>query len=280
MLLFITLTLISTTSCTVINVTYLRGVPRLRDTSYWDYYFFCNIVGTVELLWNVNGTGLGGFHSEDVGEAFSDTRPNFTYTVTLLSAKQLTGGQFTFDSVLIVSVPGMSSLDVACTDGLSFNWTSNVYNGKGVQNNNSTNSIFLEYLLTDNIVADKSSQTSIFICGVQGVFMYWRTGTSSSELGFSEFERVGQRRRNNLEPGATTVKEKAILIANEPYRIVSVFLVTDTSNVTATCGDNNTNEVSLSSSFNSAPMTQVQMDPETTSSKLSLYMSDTLCVYD
>ena len=274
LLLLITLTLISTTSCSV-NVAYLRGVPRLNTTSYWDYYFNCNAVGAT-LLWEVNGTGLDGFFSGDLGEALSDTRPSFNYTATLLSSKPTTGGQFTFDSILIVSVPGMSSLDVVCSNGPSSNRTSNVDNGKGVENSNSMNSIFEEYLLTDNIVGDKTSQTSIFICGIQNSFMYWRTETNKNELGFSNFDNVGQERRN-LEQGATTVKQQAILIGRELYLIVSVFLVTATSDVTVTCGDDQ-NEVSLTSGSTSVPT--VQSDPEivssTTLGKVNLYtyMSD------
>ena len=264
LLLFITLTLICTTSCTV-NVTYLRGVPRLSNTSYWDYYFFCNTVGTT-LLWEVNGTGLNGFLSGEVGQAFSGSMPNFAYTASLLSSKPTTDGQFTFDSILIVSVLGSFSLDVVCRNGSSSNRTSNVYNGKGVENSNSTNSIYEEYLLTDGVVGDKTSQTSIFICEVQNSFMYWRTGTSNSELGFSKFDNVGRTRRN-LEQGATIVEEVAIITAKEPYRIVSVFLCTDTSSVTATCGYNSQNEVSLTSRYDSSSsVPTVQTDPEIVSS--------------
>ena len=279
LLLLITLTLISTTSCTV-NVTYLRGVPRLSNTAYWDYYFNCNTVGTT-LIWEVNGTGLGGFQSGEVGQASSGTRPSFTYIVTLLSSKPTTGGQFTFDSILIVSVPGMSSLDVLCSNGPSSNRTYNVDNGKGVENSNSMTSVFLEYLLTDSVVGDETSQTSIFICGVQNNLMYWRTGTSNGEFMFRERDNVG-RESHNLEAGNTTVKQQAILIAKEPYRIVSVFFVTATSDVTVTCGYDQ-NEVSLTNGNTSVPT--VQTDPEivssTTLSKWSLYtyMSDISVCY-
>ena len=183
-----------------------------------------------------------------------------------MSSKPTTGGQFTFDSILIVSVPGMSSLDVVCRNVTSSNRTSNVDNGKGVENSNSTNSIYEEYLSTDGVVGDKTSQTSIFICGIQNQFMFWRTETSNRELGFSVFDNVGQARQN-LEPGATTVKEQAIVIANEPYLIVSVLLSTDTSNVTATCGYNNQNEVSLTSRYDSnTSVPTVQTDLEIVSS--------------
>ena len=139
-------------------------------------------------------------------------------------------------------------------------------NGKGVENSNSTNSIYEEYLLTDGVVGDKTSQTSIFICGVQNSFMFWRTETSNRELGFSEFDDVGQARQN-LEPGATTVTEVAIIIAREPYRIVSVLSCTDTSSVTATCGYDSQNEVSLTSRHDSSTsVPTVQTDPEIVSS--------------
>ena len=164
----------------------------------------------------------------------------------------------------MVSVAGSSSLDVVCSNGPSSNRTSNVDNGKGVENSNSTNSVFEEYLLTDSIVGDQTSQTSIFICGVQNSSMYWHTGTSN-ELGFSEFDSIGERRQN-LEPGATTVKEQAIVIAHEPYQIVSVFFVTATSDVTVTCGYDQ-NEVSLTSRYDSSTsVPTVQTDPEIVSS--------------
>ena len=269
LLLLITLTLVCTTSCSV-NVTYLRGVPRLSNTSYWDYYFSCNTVGA-SLLWKVNGTRLNEFQGVDfVGKVFSGTKLSYTYTATLLSSKPTTDTQFTFDSILIVSQPGNSSLDVMCGNGSSSSRTSNVENRRGMDRN-CTNSIFVEYLLTDRVVGDKTKQTSIFICGVQNSFMFWHTGTSNL-LGFSEFDTVGQERRS-VNEGATTVNHHGILIVLEPYLIVSVFLVTATSDVTVTCGDNQ-NEVSLTTIYDSSSILTVQTDPEIVSTlgKWSLYI--------
>ena len=269
LLLFVTLSLISTTSCTV-NVTYLRGVPRLNDSSYWDYYFFCSTTGG-SLLWAVNGFGLNEFQNGDgVGQVESGTTPNYTYPnytyiATLLSLKPTTDSQFTFDSILIVSLPDMSSLDVVCSNGPSSSRTSNVEIRRDVENSNSTSSVYEEYLLTGNIVGDQTNRTSIFICGVQNSFMLWRTGTSN-ELAFGEFNKIGEWKQN-LEPGATIVKEQAIVIAHEPYLIVSVFLVTATSDVTVTCGYNRQNEVSLTSRYDSSTsVPTVQTDPEIVSS--------------
>ena len=110
--------------------------------------------------------------TNNVGRVFYGTLPSYTYTSTLLSLKPTTGGQFTFDSILIVSVPGMSSFDVLCTNGPSSSRTSNVDNGKGVESSTFTSSIFEEYLLTEEV---GNIPTSIFICGVENTFIlaYW-----------------------------------------------------------------------------------------------------------
>ena len=219
---------------------------------------------------------MKGFSSSDVGEVKSGKTLNITYTATLLSSKPTTDTQFTFDSILIVSQPGNSSFDVVCSNGPSLSRTSNVENRRGVENSTSVNSIFVEYLLTDNIVGDKTNQTSIFVCGVQDSYMYWRIGKSTDETGFSETDNIGQKRRT-LEQGATIVEKLGVVIAKQPYRIVSVFFVIHTANVIVTCGDNQ-NETYLTTMYESPSITTVQTDPEIISSnsstlgKLKLYM--------
>ena len=179
MLLFISLTLISTTSCSV-QVTYLNGVPRLSNTSYWDYYFNCKTTGKT-LIWEVNGTGLKGFLSSNVvSEVSFGVIPNsVNYTAALLS-KQERDGQFIFDSILILSVSSKTTLDVACSNGPSIDRTSNIDStDDGVIRNMSMGSVFEEYLVTVSIVGDEGN-TSIFICGVQNTTMYWRIGTEKN----------------------------------------------------------------------------------------------------
>ena len=145
-------------------------------------------------------------------------------------------------------------------------------NGKGVENSTFTSSIFEEYLLTEDIVRDKGNHSSIFICGVQSSFMYWRIGTRQSLLGFNiQIDNIGRWRKYEKQGAAT-----AVAIAQEPYHIVSVFLVTATSDVTVTCGDRSQNEVSLTSRYDSSTsVPTVQTDPEIVSSstlgKWSLY---------
>ena len=172
LVLLVTVTLISTTSGTV-DVFYLRGVPRLNDSSYWDYYFSCNAVGTT-LQWDVNNNTLGGFFGGNVAHILNGTISNFSYIATLLSSKVTLERQFTFDSVLIVSLRGNFNLNVVCRNGSSSDNTVSIDNGLGVEEKINITSVFLEFLLTQNIVgADDSRLTSIFICGVENQFMTW-----------------------------------------------------------------------------------------------------------
>ena len=261
LLLLIILTLICATSCSV-NVTYLIGVARLNGTTYRDYYFCCNTKGTA-LLWEVNRSGLGGYlSSNNIGRVLHGERSNFNYTASLLSVQPIAKGQFTFDSVLIVSVLGHSNLEVSCWNGsvASYTSTTNADNGKRVRDMDVNNSTMEEYLLSEWIVKeDNVSRTSIFICGVDFRFMYWRT--SRNELLFSQSDVRGQDRQN-IDVNATTVKQQAIVLAHTPYQIVSVFFVTHISQVTVTCGSPSF-EVDLTSSTTTLEDTTV---PETSTS--------------
>ena len=244
LVLLVTVALISTT-CTV-DVLYLRGVPRLNNPSYWDYYFSCNAVGTT-LQWDVNNNTLGGFLGGNVAQILNGTTSNFSYIATLLSSKVTLERQFTFDSVLIVSLQGIFNLNVVCRNGSSSDSTVSMDNGLGVEEKINSTSVFLEYLLTQNIVgADDSRHTSIFICGVENQFMTWRiNGVADAEFSFTAFDVIGQEWRS-LQENDTAVKQQAIFISREPYRLVTALFVIDTSEVTVTCGYTQ-NEVQLTS---------------------------------
>ena len=266
------LTLISTTSCTI-TVTYLRGVQRLSNQHFQDHYFSCNTLG-LSLIWEVNGTVVSGFIHGKVAKVVSHTTSIYNYTATLLSSIPRNGGQFTLDSVLIVTLPRYFLLNVTCRNGTSLNSTFNGAIEKDVINKSSINSVFEEYVLTKVIVTNRffnHTCTSIFICGVENAFMYWRTETND-EFRFRYSDSVGQP-RGNLEYNESTVTRQAILIAREPYRIVSVLFVTDTSDVTVTCGYPQ-NEVQLTSRCQLPSPSVDQTDPQgstrNTSSKLSL----------
>ena len=248
--------LISTTSCTV-NIVYLRGVPRLNNLSYWDYYFNCNTNGWT-LQWEVNGNALGGFITGEVARILSSTRSNFNYTATLLSSQPTTGVQSTFDSVLIVSLLGRFSLNVTCSNGTFHNSTNNAESRRDVENKSNTSSIYLELLLTQPIVIAINQSTSIFVCGVDNHDMKWQVNTETYT--FTVLDSIGK----SFQKNDTIVKNQAILIAHEPYQVISVLFLTDTSDVSVRCGHNQDFLPLVSTTTLEGPSAKTDPEPITT----------------
>ena len=242
--------LISTTSCTV-NVVYLRGVPRLSNIVYWDDYFHCNATGSI-LQWRVNGSDLGGFLIGD-NRNLSGTKSSFNYTATVLSSQPTTGLEYVFDSVLIVSLLGRSSLDVTCRNGPSFKSTNNAESRRDVENKTNTSSIYLELLLTQTIFT--GINTRFFVCGVDNQVMIWQTNTDTYAFNISD--RIGQSLKNQNDT------QQAIVIANEPFQIVSVLFVTDTSVVSVRCGHNQEFLQFVSTTTSEGPSAKTDPEPIT-----------------
>ena len=266
--------LISTTSGTV-NVVYLSGVRRLNNSTYWDYYFGCDTEG-LTLQWEVNGNALGGFLTGEVAQILSSTRSNFDYTATLLSSQPTTGVQSTFDSVLIVSLLGRSSLIVTCRNGPSFfKSVNNTESKRDVENNTNTSSIYLELLLAQPIVIAKT--TSVFVCGVNNQFLIWQV--NSDIYAFTILDSIGQSWQT-LKQNGSIVKEQAIVIAHEPYLIVSVLFVTHTSDISVRCGYNQDFLQLVSTTASEDPSAETDPEPITTvaSSKSILYRISELIV--
>ena len=217
-----------------VEVRFLLDVQRFTIFPYIDNYFTCNVVGQT-LQWEVNQTRLGGF---DVGSAraLTSSKSNFNYTSNLLSSQPL-NGQFSFASVLVVSISGTSTLDVVCRNEVVQNSTSNRV-APLIQTMNirkHTDSVYLHYILTKNIISSSTNlYTSIFICGVQNVFQTWQV--ERSPYGFDTSSKIGDDRLFFLSQDRTVVNEQAILIARVPYQIVSILFITDTSDiVNVTC---------------------------------------------
>ena len=224
-----------------LNVQFLKSVSRFTSP-ITDYYFCCNVKG-LTLIWEVNGFGLGGFEEGQTAMVHSSSKGNFNYIATLLSSRLESQGQFTFDSVLIVSLPDNSStLNVTCRSDSASESTSNHDEPQEKYNEplrNHSHIIYLERIFTGIIVHNYelentsiSASTSIFVCGVQNLFQTWQA--SRQPYGFDVDDRVGLN-RDILSSDGATVNEQAIYLAKQPYEIVTVFLVTNHSNVTVRC---------------------------------------------
>ena len=236
------------TTATAIEVEYLSGSPRLNHSSYMDFYFRCIIENASTLQWKVNGFGLGGYFQVRTGHILSGSRSRFDYTASLLSLQPTSiEALFTFVSVLIVStLASHLNLDVVCSNGLASSNTSNTEPTTLHEIANYSNTVSLRYILSRDLIPNNESLfTSIFECGVNNSYLNWQA--NSNKYGFSIFDGVNQDRLF-LEQGSTTFDQQAILIAKQPYPIVTVLFVRSTSDIIVKCGFPE-NELQLSSCF-------------------------------
>lgn len=238
--------LLSAQSLAEIEVQYLRGNSRSNGSTIKDYYFSCSAVGQT-LQWNVNRLGLGGFFTGSrAGDLLTSSRPNFTYSSTLLSKGALGNSQVKFISVLLVTVRNQLHLDVACRTEAKQNITSNNagLNNTSLLGERYDNLGFLQLVLFNNNIVNTNRYTSIFICAVRGSRMMWR---ASDEYSFQRRDVIGTSWQETFsDDGHNVVKEQVILIAHEPLPFVSLLLVTNYSGNAVECGSDGNISLHLS----------------------------------
>ena len=227
-----------------------------------DYYFTCSTVGEI-LQWRVNDVVIGfngGETTGTPGTTLTRTMSNFQYITTLLSSQSSQAGLFTFDSVLIASTNTSINVVilVACVNGVDF--TSVTINDAATAQNEILNAnfhnVFLQYLLSATIVND--STTYFYLCGVNDEFQQWQT--NSLPYIFSITDAIG-RNRFDLSADQTLVARQAILMAREPYSVVSILLLTSIPDVNVTCASSQFQRILL---FSEVQSTTVTTPPPTT----------------
>ena len=233
-----------------------------------DYYFTCSTVGKI-LQWQVNHDRfgfIGGETTGTTGTTIARTVSNLQYITTLLSFQLSQAGLFTFDSVLIVSstttnVTTTSVLNiivVTCVNDIEF--TSVTINAAATAQNEILNrisqNVFLQYLFSAAIVND--STTYFYLCGVNDVFQAWQT--NSLPYGFSTTDMIGQD-RTDLSADQTLAAQQAILMAREPYSLITILLLTRFPDVNVTCASTRFQGTLL---FSDVQSTTVTTPPPTT----------------
>ena len=201
-----------------------------------DYYFICSTVGQI-LQWRANDVVfgfIGGETTGTTGTTITRTASNLQYITTLLSSQSSQSGLFTFDSVLIVST--ITSINVVivvtCFNGVEFKSVT-INDAATAQNeilNANSQNVFLQYLLSATIVND--SITYFYLCGVNDEFQAWQT--NSLPYIFRNTDAIGQN-IIDLSVDQTLVAQQAILMAREPYSLISILLLTSIPDVNVTC---------------------------------------------
>ena len=227
-----------------------------------DYYFTCSTVGQI-LQWRVNQDVfgfIGGETTGTTGTTITRTASNLQYITTLLSSQSSQAGLFTFDSVLIVSTTTSINvvIVVTCFNGVEFKSVT-INDAATAQNeifNANSQNVFLQYLLSATIVND--STTYFYLCGVNDVIQQWQT--NSLPYIFSNTDAIG-RNRFDLSADQTLVARQAIVMAREPYSVVSILLLTSIPDVNVTCASSQFQRILF---FSEVQSTTVTTPPPTT----------------
>ena len=225
-----------------------------------DYYFTCSTVGQ-KLQWQVNQDVFGFIGGATIGTTIKRTASNLQYITTLLSSHSSQAGLFTFNSVLIVSTT-TTSINVVivatCVNDVEFK-TVTINDAATAQNeilNANSQNVFLQYLFSATIVNDSTSY--FYLCGVNDVFQAWQT--NSLPYGFTNTNAIGQD-RIDLSADQTLAVQQAILMAREPYSLISILLLTSNPDVNVTCASNRFRRTLL---FSDVLSTTVTTPPPTT----------------
>ncbi len=180
---------------------------------------------------------MGGYDISEIGETVTSSKSNFNFTRTLLSVRQLQGQQqYTFDSILVVSVLKNESFDfeVSCTNNNLINTTGTdkdpVY--RSLENINMTRNITLGYVLAVPILYNTSLLTHIFVCSSDSSMQ--TLGINKRAIGFNSQDPIGEK-RNVLSSNNEIVKLQAILISQLPSQTTTLAFVTQSSNFSFIC---------------------------------------------
>ena len=214
-----------------IEISLWNSAPRLNSSSHFDYYYSCIATGQT-LQWRIDSISIGGFVPLQTGDILFGTTHTFNFTATLLSTRVLQR-QYIFHSILMISttehafkVECRSESSRAIARNKGFPAT------KGVINTNTTNSVHLDYVVSQSIQNSTPCVVRIFLCGVEREFQSWETNRPKYGFGFTDPLGID---RLFLSENHTFVDQQAIFIDREPYQIVTVLLLTNESVETVIC---------------------------------------------
>lgn len=214
-----------------LEVKYLRGVNRLNNSNFTDYYFSCTGESNVE--WEVSDACLVQFMANQTNRSVFISSSNYNCTAALLIQDNIT-----VYTILIVSTRyGLvnKTLDIVCrddtaSDSASINKMSTI---QDVLDTNQNYSVHLDFVLYSNtMISNTEMQFNVLMCGTNGTPLHWEVD-GPPVYSFGNEDEIGKD-MVFLSDDLTLTKELAIYISSEPYSLVSVLLVLG-NNVTAKC---------------------------------------------
>ena len=203
------------------------------NSSMTNSFFCCNVKNSKTLLWEISDFGIGKFnHLEDV---ISNRMSIYTYFASLLSMRNNTG-QYMLDSVLIVTAPTGSTVNVSCVSNRGIYKTiSNKGNPTNTEYNKpigNTSSVKMQpvFLTNSTIVSDGNDiNTRAFLCGtINSSDLSWEANTSNAitHLAFSTKSDIGIS-YSRLTDERNTVRLQSVSLGRHLEKFYSILYVTD-----------------------------------------------------
>ena len=239
-----------------VNLEYLGRHERHSQGNERDLYFCCNVQGP-SMLWTINGISYGSFMPTELAVVHRESLPNFNYTTTLLSSRT-DAGVHQLDSVMIVSVEGNITINVGCVSDTGSDFSNNTAKStmQLLQANSSESPapvIQMFQLWQRSVIRNDNTNTTCLMCEVIFRNQFWWTN-KGDVLGFDSEHSIGSEFHlpstdNNF------LRLQTILIALPPGRLISIFLLTDSSvsNVTCNAGDISVSSAELRSVHPTTP---------------------------
>ena len=221
------LTLILTESGEV-DILFLKNEDIRGPTT--NYFFTCNVKNSQTLVWEIDGVGISEFeHLEDV---ITGTLSNKSYYASLISMRN-SSEHFILDSVLIVTAPDGSTVNVTCVSNRHYKTISNQVDPRNTENHkpirNASVNLLPVFLTNSTIETDSHNiSTKAFTCATNSRDLLWEINTSNTTeyIAFNSSSDIGTS-DSRLTNEGDTVRLQAISLGQHHRHFYYILYVTD-----------------------------------------------------
>ena len=194
-------------------------------------FFCCNVKNSDTLIWEINRVGISQF--EHLKDVIAGTTSYYSYSASLLSLRNNLG-EYTLDSVIIVTAPTGLTVNVNCVSTRGSNTTSNLVDPINKEDNepirNDTVNVQPVFLTNTTIVTDGNNiNTRAFLCdSINSGDLSWEADTANriEKIAFNSSSDIG-RSDSRLTDEEDTVRLQAITLGEHHEKFYSILYVTD-----------------------------------------------------
>ena len=221
-----------------VHLEFLRNQTDVLNRSRVFAIFCCNIIEGPNLSWEIRGEGIGVFDlKNDLDRVIARNRSDYGYLATVLSRRRTGSRLYNFDSVLIVSIPNDSYVEVNCVSNSAHASISNRGTPGHEINGGPRGTNFLVMLpILTNATIVRNVSTRAFFCASSSQDQLWATN-ANDYIRFDSDSMFGSH-RGRRTTSTNSLRLQAICLGQQNQQIVSILYVTDDVVSSVQCSDN------------------------------------------